>query len=106
MTEPQPAECTNCHGYDSSTCLICRGTGQQPDTAAIEAEVRAELDRPGAAHFTRNEIRAVLAELDRARAALAAARTRVAALPTANQGRLIAATREQILATFDAAEGV
>jgi hypothetical protein len=46
----------------------------QPTSAAIEAEVRAELDRPGAAHFTRNEIRTVLAELDRARAALETAR--------------------------------
>lgn len=34
-------------------------------------------------------------------AGLAAARIRVAALPTANQGRLIAATRNQILAAFD-----
>lgn len=76
MTEPQPApaECTVCHGYDFPTCPNCLGTGQQTQAAAIEDTVRAELDRPGGAHFTRNEIRAVLAELDRARAELARTR--------------------------------
>lgn len=42
--------------------------------ARWEQEIRAELDRPGAAHFTRAEIRALLDELDRVRADRDAAR--------------------------------
>lgn len=41
MTEPQPAECTNCHGYDSPTCPNCLGTGQQPEFT--DAQLTAEL---------------------------------------------------------------
>ncbi|GAA1977290.1 hypothetical protein [Kitasatospora viridis] len=124
-------------------------TGTPPLNPRTEDDIRTELDRPGPAHLTRNEIKALLAELDRLRAAnsrqsapstntertpraelyralvtggtfirrpglthadqadaaidavekaaLAAVAARVAALPTANDGQLIAADRQQIL---------
>jgi hypothetical protein len=56
----------------------------QPDptllTLSVEDTIRAELDRPGPAHFTRNEIRAVFGTLDHIRAELVAAEARLSAV--------------------------
>ncbi|MGW2371748.1 hypothetical protein [Kitasatospora sp. NPDC001683] len=53
MSQPQPvAECANCNGYDSSTCLNCRGTGEQAagtpvlDLDAIQARLNAATPGP------------------------------------------------------------
>lgn len=77
-------------------------------TPRTEDVLRAEVDRPGPTYFTRNEIRTLLAEPDRLREqqanVLAEARARVAALQTANDGTLIAASRQQILNAITATE--
>jgi hypothetical protein len=81
-------------------------------TASAENDLRAKLNHSGPVRFTRDEIRALIAEVDRLRSsllvvrntALAGAVHRVAALPTANDGQLIAAFRDVILNTITSAE--
>ncbi|MGW1174575.1 hypothetical protein ACWD4P_12745 [Kitasatospora sp. NPDC002543] len=51
MNQPQPAaECTTCHGYDSSTCLTCRGTSTQPDAPLDLNAIQARYDTYAVLH--------------------------------------------------------